>query len=160
MLNAIKEDTYVDDVITGADSVEDARHLVAKVTEALDKGGFKLGRWSTNSEVVWQSLSPELRSEEPVNIDTKEHTERALGVFWSSTTDELTFRPKVKDVPATKTHSTLHCDVCVRYTRTSRLLANTSADSATRPVEAELGLGQEHSGRVDATLEQLACRSH
>ena len=101
VLNAIK-DTYVDDVITGADSVEDARHLVAKVTEALDKGGFKLGRWSTNSEVVWQSLNPELRSEEPVNIDTKEHTERTLSVFWSPTTDELTFRPKVKDVPATK----------------------------------------------------------
>ena len=102
VLNAIKKDTYVDDVITGAASVEDATHLVAKVTEALDKGGFKLGRWSTNSEVVWQSLSPELRSEEPVNIDIKEHTERALGVFWSPTTDELTFRPKVKDVPATK----------------------------------------------------------
>ena len=102
VLNAVKKDTYVDDVITGADSVEDATHLVARVTEALDKSGFKLGRWSTNSEVVWQSLSPKLRSEEPVNIDIKEHTERVQGVFCSPTTDELTFRPKVKDVPATK----------------------------------------------------------
>ena len=82
--------------------MEDATHLVARVTEVVDKGGFKLGCWSTNSQVVWQSLSPELRSEEPVNIDIKEHIERAQCVFWSPTTDELTFRPKVKDVPATK----------------------------------------------------------
>ena len=88
-LNAVKKDIYVGVVFTGAVSVEDTTHLVARVPEVLDKGGFKLGRWSTNSEVVWQSLSPELRSEELVNIDIKEHTERALVVFWSPTTETL-----------------------------------------------------------------------
>ena len=69
VLNAVKKDMYVGDVIIGADSVEDATHLAASVTAVLDKGGFKLGRWSRNSQVVWQYLSPELRSEEPVNTD-------------------------------------------------------------------------------------------
>ena len=52
--------------------------------------------------MVWQSRTPELRSEEHVNIDIKEHTEKSIGVFWFSTTDELTFSTKVKDVPASK----------------------------------------------------------
>ena len=49
---SIKEDTYVDDVITGADDAHDAVKLVDSITKTLQRGGFRLGPWASNSDDV------------------------------------------------------------------------------------------------------------
>ncbi|GFS58553.1 integrase catalytic domain-containing protein [Trichonephila clavipes] len=56
------EDFYVDDLITGTNSKEDAKKLVSQVIELMQKGGFPIRKWASNESSVLESLAPELRS--------------------------------------------------------------------------------------------------
>ncbi|GFS93324.1 intraflagellar transport protein 52 homolog [Trichonephila clavipes] len=54
------EDFYVDDLITGTNSKEDAKKLVSQVIELMKKGGFPIRKWASNESSVLESLPPEL----------------------------------------------------------------------------------------------------
>ncbi|GFY33442.1 uncharacterized protein TNCV_2227111 [Trichonephila clavipes] len=56
------EDFYVDDLITGTNSKEDAKKLVSQVIELMKKGGFPIRKWASNESSVLESLPTELRS--------------------------------------------------------------------------------------------------
>ena len=102
MMSAADEDTCVDDIITGKDEESDAIDLVKDVSETLLKGGFKLAPWPTNSRKVLQKLPHEFRCQENISLFPEQHVEWALGVFWISSKDMLTYRGKRIDVPSTK----------------------------------------------------------
>ncbi|UYV80836.1 hypothetical protein LAZ67_19001928 [Cordylochernes scorpioides] len=53
-------DFYVDDLISGAYSIQEAKSLVAELSSLLNKGGFKLRKWSSNNKEVLSSLSQEI----------------------------------------------------------------------------------------------------
>ncbi|GFS57062.1 integrase catalytic domain-containing protein [Trichonephila clavipes] len=46
------EDFYVDDLITGTNSKEDAKKLVSQVIELMKKGGFPIRKWASNESSV------------------------------------------------------------------------------------------------------------
>ncbi|XP_062557636.1 uncharacterized protein LOC134222504 [Armigeres subalbatus] len=54
---AILEDTYMDDVITGADTIEEATDLRTQLVEMLQRGGFHLRKWASNEEATLQGIS-------------------------------------------------------------------------------------------------------
>ena len=49
---AIKEDTYVDDCLTGAVAEEAAFALYDNLVEMMKMGGFDLVKWATNSKAL------------------------------------------------------------------------------------------------------------
>ena len=53
---AVMEDTYVNDVITGVDDAASAIKLARGLTATLRKEGFELGPWISNSEEVLDAL--------------------------------------------------------------------------------------------------------
>jgi len=89
---------YVDDCLKSAATVEQAVMLVNELNLLLQKGGFKLTKWVSNSREVLSSI-PENLQKQPQQTDI---SERALGVRWEVETDRLGFTAITKDKPLTR----------------------------------------------------------
>lgn len=60
---SMEKSLYVDNCLESLPSVEEARHLVNKLTSLLAKGGFELHQWASNTPEVISHLPKEVRSE-------------------------------------------------------------------------------------------------
>ncbi|XP_037928768.1 uncharacterized protein LOC119663185 [Teleopsis dalmanni] len=85
----VKRDFYVDDVMTGFNSMSEALHARNELIKLLHKGGFKLRKWCGNHPKLMEGLHP---SDIAVQLDfnTMEcgHI-KTLGQVWIPTTDEF-----------------------------------------------------------------------
>lgn len=67
---ALQTQTYVDDIVTGANSLAAALQLKSELTELLKLGGFSLKKWASNSNEFLHSLpSDEHESVYMINPD-------------------------------------------------------------------------------------------
>ena len=57
----VYEAFYVDDGLTGADSIPEAIHLQKQLQELFHKGGFILRKWNSNEPEVLNHLPDELK---------------------------------------------------------------------------------------------------
>lgn len=84
------DDFYVDDLLTGASSIEEAKKLVTQVIELMKNGGFTIRKWASNKSSVLESLPPELRSSSRSLQIEEDHVLKILGLIWDAKKD--TFR--------------------------------------------------------------------
>lgn len=85
----IKNDIYMDDLMTGSSTADEAIRLQRGLSEILQRGGFPLHKWSSNSESVLNHIpdnSKELNGK--LNIKVKD-TIKTLGITWNSQTDSF-----------------------------------------------------------------------
>lgn len=98
----LKKHTYVDDVITGASTVEDALQLQQQLISLLQRGGFELRKWSSNSYQLLEAL-PQEHLESPVFLQTSEQPHYSiLGLHWSANSDCFSFHLDLPPSHATK----------------------------------------------------------
>lgn len=87
----LRTQTYVDDIITGADTEEEALELQTQLVRLLKRGGFELRKWISNSTRLLQNL-PEQHLESPVFLQESEQPHFSiLGLHWSPTSDCFTY---------------------------------------------------------------------
>lgn len=93
-VRATKEDMYVDDCLTGADSTDDAIKLRQDLSFINDSGNFHLCKWTSNSPLVLSSIPAELRAEGVKDFEEKATlpTERVLGLWYDPVEDVFTFK--------------------------------------------------------------------
>ena len=101
----VRKDFYVDDGLKSVPSVEQAKELIRSTTSLCSKGGFRLHKFTSNSQEVIESVSPEDRAKDakdhrPVTNDPS--LERALGVHWCIEFDTLKFRIEMRDKPLSR----------------------------------------------------------
>ncbi|XP_062556622.1 uncharacterized protein LOC134221449 [Armigeres subalbatus] len=104
---AIREDVYMDDVITGTDEVELAVSTRNQLTEMMQCGGFKLRKWACNVPEVLDGVPEEnLAIRDPIGIILDPEIVKTLGLTWIPYTDTLRFQfavpPIEPGVPLTK----------------------------------------------------------
>ena len=91
----VMDDMYVDDLISSVEDPETAINLRQDIQQVLDKGGFHLRKWLSNSEQVMDSIPVDDRSTAAtVNIQegtANQAAVKTLGVSWSATDDYFTF---------------------------------------------------------------------
>lgn len=91
----IQKDFYVDDLLTGADTVEELRHLQRSVSDELAKGCFHLRKYRSNL--------PDLLSND-INLEEGElmisNATSTLGIGWAPSSDQLHFQ--IHDVSTAK----------------------------------------------------------
>lgn len=75
---SVKSDFYIDDLLEGADSLEDALKLRDKIIEITASGGFKLRKWASNDQELLRNLS--VSANENVKFDWGEEV-KVLGIY-------------------------------------------------------------------------------
>lgn len=85
-------DFYVDDLLTGTDSEEDATKLYKELVLVLAKYGFPIRKWKTNSRAVLEQVPTSERDDNgSIKMNLEEGT-RILGIEWHSNKDVFRFK--------------------------------------------------------------------
>lgn len=86
----VKEETYMDDILSGANSVEEAIEAQRQLKQLLIQGGFPIHKWCSNSPEFLEHL-PEEEREKKMSKEEREVNEtiKVLGLLWDPTADTL-----------------------------------------------------------------------
>lgn len=84
---ALEENSYVDDVLTGANDLHVAKCLQVELVNLLQKGCFVLHKWCSNSEEILVNVPPEKRELGNVNLAGNADAIKTLGLIWEPRTD-------------------------------------------------------------------------
>ncbi|XP_043287500.1 uncharacterized protein [Venturia canescens] len=94
----LQEDMYVDDALTGADTIEEAIAIRDQLTELLERGQLKIRQWASNSTRILEGLLPESINKHLLLNDSP--TIKTLGLQWNSSTDSISYKVKPLTSPA------------------------------------------------------------
>ncbi|XP_029170516.1 uncharacterized protein LOC114940160 [Nylanderia fulva] len=87
---ALKRDCYVDDVVTGADNLDDAINLQTELRHLCTAGGFPLKKWASNNSEVLAGVPQEHRLPQgPHSWDGESHS--TLSLRWHPQDDWFAF---------------------------------------------------------------------
>ncbi|CAG9134415.1 unnamed protein product [Plutella xylostella] len=109
-----KTDFYIDDLLTGCDTEEEALTIYNEMNDLMRAGGFDLQKWSSNSENVMKYISENKRADQEVPLKVNSVV-KILGVCWNRDTDsfEYTLNMLEPRQPITKRH--IHSEVAQLY---------------------------------------------
>ncbi|XP_076686033.1 uncharacterized protein LOC143378078 [Andrena cerasifolii] len=83
----LQHDVYMDDVVTGADSLQEAAELQTELRQLCQAGGFNLRKWASNRTALMEQLPTGDAISECKWQAGETHT--ALGVRWSLADDSF-----------------------------------------------------------------------
>ena len=94
--------TYVDDIIVGADSEVELLRIQRDVIDILKSGACNLKKWSSNSPSVLKQVSAEDCAQQ-LSFDPREdHSIKVLGLHWDTRLDVFGYHINIREVPNTK----------------------------------------------------------
>lgn len=89
---ALRLQTYVDDICVGADSIEQILKLQSDLITVLGGAGLQLKKWISNTEAILLAVSPEDRAVDLIQFDSNNHElTKVLGIQWESVLDVFTY---------------------------------------------------------------------
>ncbi|GBM61894.1 hypothetical protein AVEN_239158-1 [Araneus ventricosus] len=92
--DVICSDIYMDDILSGEATIEDAKKLQAQICELFLRAGFELHKWVSNSPDLLQDLStPSYSFDKGQDVGPV----KTLGMLWDPKVDCLTYEVKIKD---------------------------------------------------------------
>lgn len=100
-----RRDFYMDDLITGVNSVQEAVIIRDQVTTLLSKGKFVLRKWASNREELLKDILGEETDNAIMELD-KDGSARTLGVNWNYKQDVFQYSIRISRIssptPGTK----------------------------------------------------------
>lgn len=98
----LRSHTYVDDIISGADTLEEVLSLQEQLISLLAKGGFELRKWASNSKVLLRNF-PQDHLETPVFLQADQQPHfNVLGLHWSPDSDCFSYKISIPQEAPTK----------------------------------------------------------
>ncbi|XP_066585538.1 uncharacterized protein [Prorops nasuta] len=88
----IKNHLYVDYLITGAKTIEEARNIRNEVRILLERGGFVIRQWAANDKRIIQDLPTE--SKHKIFTFKTDPILMTLGIAWDSQVDCIQYQPE------------------------------------------------------------------
>lgn len=102
---------YMDDLLTGSDSIEDGKLLAYEIDLLLRNGGFELRHWGSNSGAIQDMMRGDGTT---VDLGEDEET-KILGLRWLKPTDQLTIFVRPMEAPATLTKRGILSEIARLY---------------------------------------------
>ena len=84
-------DFYMDDLLSGDDTIEKAVLIQSQITALLQKGGFNIRKWTSNSKALMDLIPEDLRESGDWQLNP-DATIKTLGVVWNPQKDEFRIR--------------------------------------------------------------------
>ncbi|XP_022164862.1 uncharacterized protein LOC111029924 [Myzus persicae] len=89
--------TYMDDIVVGADSEEELLSLQKQIIALLRSGGCELKKWTSNCPKILQQVPPEDRAQQ-ASFDPKEdQTLKVLGLHWDTDSDYFAYHTRTPE---------------------------------------------------------------
>lgn len=111
----LREDFYVDDLMSGSDSLQQAIRNSQDLRALLHLGGFELKKWSSNSREFLETIDPSDRSS-TANLDLKiDGTIKALGVQWNLRKDRFEYNLNLPSINEVITKRSILSDIQKLY---------------------------------------------
>ncbi len=85
----IRENFYVDDLLSGADTVDEVNNIHQQLTTLLQSAGMTLRKWRSNSNEVKSLIPLDLQESDNLQISSPAEYKKALGIHWDSKQDSL-----------------------------------------------------------------------
>ncbi|XP_055603942.1 uncharacterized protein LOC129752177 [Uranotaenia lowii] len=88
----IRKDSYIDDFITGGKTIADVIEIYKQLNGILEKGGFGVHKFCSNSEEVLKMIPAELQ-EKQMDFEGSDinNTIKTLGLIWNPSEDYFVF---------------------------------------------------------------------
>ena len=87
---SIRIEFYVNDVLTGANTIYEPKIIREELNSLLFKAGMKLRKWRRSSSELIESIPEDLQEKVVLPITaSSSHGTKALGVYWNTQTDLL-----------------------------------------------------------------------
>ncbi|XP_031333915.1 uncharacterized protein LOC116163923 [Photinus pyralis] len=103
--NVLEQDTFVDDVVSGTDSVESSLLLQQELINLLSCGGFELRKWASNNPLLLSHMDRSLTQLDPLSFDKdSDSTIKILGLQWNPLNDSFVFKIETNINTCTKRH--------------------------------------------------------
>ncbi|KAM8714923.1 hypothetical protein ACLKA7_002037 [Drosophila subpalustris] len=91
-VDVVKQEMYVDDILSGADNFEQAENIKNQVIGMMHSGTFELRKWASNDPRMLKNIPLEhLETKGILDLQTSDGI-RALGVYWTPLEDSFRFR--------------------------------------------------------------------
>ncbi|KAL4121517.1 hypothetical protein QTP88_014012 [Uroleucon formosanum] len=100
--NLLRTSTYVDDIIAGADSVEDIVLLQQQVIKLLQSGSFQLKKWASNCSNILQNVPREDLAMDSFFEPNDIQAVKVLGLYWNAKEDLFGYRSSVMETRPSK----------------------------------------------------------
>ncbi|XP_062713939.1 uncharacterized protein LOC134290759 [Aedes albopictus] len=112
----IQEDCYVDDVLSGAKTIQEAIECRQQLQTLLARGGFPVHKWCANDEAILQDV-PEAEREKLVLLDDLSANEvmKTLGLTWNPRSDEFLFCQSLSSEESTVTKRQLFSEIAKMF---------------------------------------------
>ncbi|XP_073841583.1 uncharacterized protein [Musca autumnalis] len=95
----LKSQIYVDDILSGAHSLTEAKSYLHEVIDLLHSGGFPLKKITSNHPQILLNLPPEdLLSEDFLRLEEVSET-KTLGIQWNAISDHFFYKVTHFDLP-------------------------------------------------------------
>lgn len=143
--HVMRQDIFVDDILTGADSVTEAQQIKAELIELMKGAGYELRKWSSNSTELLQDL-PQDHCELLHHFDTEDKGFiKVLGIQWDPVSDSMSYHINVPvGQPPSKRHvlSTIArlydpCGYCTPIIFRFKLFLQSLGESPTVPASIQ-----------------------
>ncbi|GFW91328.1 integrase catalytic domain-containing protein [Trichonephila clavipes] len=92
--HVICNDSYMDDILSGESTLEGAKKLQTRLSQLLQRGGFELHKWVSNSPELLKDLSA---SSYVFDKEFQDAPVKTLGMLWDPKVDCLTYKVKISD---------------------------------------------------------------
>jgi hypothetical protein len=87
--HAIRNDFYVDDLLSGSNTIEDAMQLRNGITSLLQTAGLMLRKWASNNQQFQDDIPEDSRELQLLLSLDKKDGVSTLGLHWMPQTDQL-----------------------------------------------------------------------
>ncbi|KAK2575370.1 hypothetical protein KPH14_008479 [Odynerus spinipes] len=95
---ALREDFYVDDLLSGAGDLNSALARQREISQLLEAGGFRLRKWISNDPALLQAIRQEDRLQPASRVLQLDEHVRTLGIHWNAATDTFHFQVSPSNV--------------------------------------------------------------
>ncbi|XP_052750978.1 uncharacterized protein LOC128200720 [Galleria mellonella] len=95
----LRTSVYMDDILGGADTLEEAQNLKRDLTGLLKLGGFDLSKWTSNTAELLRDISEEDLEKPRIFVDNADGPSfiKILGIQWDPSNDSFSYHTKLND---------------------------------------------------------------
>ncbi|XP_058456361.1 uncharacterized protein LOC131433782 [Malaya genurostris] len=88
----LKQDFYVDDMLTGVNNIESGKQLVGDMIDLLKSAGFILRKWNSNCKEILLNVPENLRDDKTIlELNSSNCAVKTLGLIWEPSSDTFRF---------------------------------------------------------------------